>query len=152
MFLSRRLFRFSKEANNKSELLFSIDLKEWKKDRVKITLLRTQVICTQLDVLKASKQIRRKQISVVQIIWVFSICCHLLENSCILLNSCRRQKQKKAEAQKEISTYNVIPTKNTRLIMLTKDLDKSLAIKVEESWIDSNRITRGGILGSGLFF
>ena len=35
--------------------------------------------------------------------------------------------------------------------MLTKDLDKSLVIKVEESWIDSNRITRGGILGSGLF-
>ena len=42
--------------------------------------------------------------------------------------------------------------KNTRLIMLTKDLDKSLAIKVEESWIDSKRIMRGGILGSGLSF
>ena len=33
--------------------------------------------------------------------------------------------------------------------MLTKDLDKSLAVKVEELWIDSNRITQGGILGYG---
>ena len=35
--------------------------------------------------------------------------------------------------------------------MLIKDLDQDQAIRVEESWIDSGAIRRGGILGRGLF-
>ena len=50
------------------------------------------------------------------------------------------------------SDYDVIPMKNTQMLMLIKDLDENLAIRVEESWIDSHTIRRGGILGTGLFF
>ena len=52
----------------------------------------------------------------------------------------------------EESDNNIIPIKNTRMLMVIKDLDEDLAIRVEESWIDSRIIKRGGILGGGWFF
>ena len=78
----------------------------------------------------------------------------------------------KSEAQKDIETTpegmglaetgrqedldrsdnNEIPMRNTHMLMLIKDLDENLAVKVMDSWIESSTIRRGGILGSGLFF
>ena len=38
------------------------------------------------------------------------------------------------------SDNNAIPIKNTRMLMLIKDLNEDLAITVEELWIDSRTI------------
>ena len=59
---------------------------------------------------------------------------------------------KKSKTNKNTSKLNAIPAKDTGPIMLTKDLDKSLAVEVEECWINPNRITRDCILGSGWLF